>query len=467
MGVGGRIIAVAVLVAAVARAAWGGPGDLFEVDRRPVRRAVVTAGEAYDDGARAGSPMLDRLDGVLADLGAREIAVLRRAAEASGGVPEGSRRLGVVHLLGSVSTRRVELVCDPAGGLHARDLDDAELSPVDLDPARLGELMIGWGAPVPTALPADGAAAEPWPGRVILTDAVVTQRYTGRGKSRASAGLPAMRREVSDDRVLVRLPEGHDPAAPSGVVVWVSPVDDPWMPEVFGPALDELGLILVGAAGNGNQRPILDRLQVAIDALETVRRAHLVDDERVYATGMSGGGRCASILLGAFPEVFCGAVPIVGMNSWHVVRLDDDRMIPRQMATPRRDVERVLKTRRLRGITGSEDINAFEMRERTRMCAEDGLDYRLDDYEGMGHEMPTPERFAAALRWVDEPRRVAIAEGEAAARGLLGAHVERFGEGPPAGDEARASLVEVTRAGPWSGPARTAARWLGYDLPGG
>lgn len=462
-----RVLAwVAVAVSAVP--AWGGgPGDLFTVDGRVVRRGVVTAGDTFDEGMVTGSPMLDRLAGVEAELDPREIAKLRQACEAEGegGVPDGLRRIGVVHLIGAVGTRRVEVSYDPAGELHARDLDDESAEPVHLDPRLMGELMMGWLAPVPTGGKEREVAK--WPGRVVLTDAVVTQRYTGRGLSRASAGLAPMGRVLSDDRFVIKLPAGHDGSSPAGVLVWISPVEEPWMPKELEAAANELGLITVGALNNGNKRDIIDRLQVTFDSLETVRRNHFVDDDRVYLTGVSGGARCSSILVAVFPEVFCGAVPIVGLNSWHKVPLEENKYIPKQFARPRAEVERVLRTRRVRGITGSEDFNGQEMRLRTKMCVEDGLNYVLDDYEGMKHEMATAERFATALRWVDEPRREALAAGAKAAEEQLRAHVERFGEGPAADEEARASLVEVTKTGPWSEAAWRAAAWLGYERPDG
>lgn len=466
-------IALAALLAAAAACSSGlaprpdRPADLFKVDRRAPRSGIVTAADEINPDAATGSPMLDRLAGVLAELNARDIATLKRAAgavEDEDAATGELRRVGVLHLKGPASTSRVELGWSDAGDLIARSLDDPEHPPAQLDLRPMGLLMIEWGAPIPSEPPA--GELDKWPARVVLTDPVVTQRYVGPGRSRGSAGLPALERVLSDEHFDVRLPAGYDPATPAGVVVWISPRPETWMGQLdalFGPGLDEHGLILVAAANNGNTRPILDRLQVAMDALETVRRAHFVDDERVYVTGMSGGGRSSSILQCSFPEVFTGAIPIVGLNSWHVVRLPDDKYIPSQFAQARRERLALLKTRRICSITGEQDFNAFEMRERTRMFAEDGLDIRLDDYPDMGHDMPTPERFAAALNWVDEPLREARAAGARQAAILLDAYTDSHAPGPPADADARDALVAITRAGPWSEPAWTAARWLGHE----
>ncbi|MEQ8771067.1 MAG: PHB depolymerase family esterase [Phycisphaerales bacterium] len=449
------------------------PAGLFEADGRPAREAVVTAGDDLPADRPTDAPMLDALAGVLAELGPREIASLRKAADFFVGDPEmftGARRIGVIHLIGRTETNRTELAWLPDGSLVARSLDDAELEPALLNPRRLGELMLAWRVPIPTPLEGD---PERWPGRVILTDPVVTQRYLGPGRSRGSVGLPPMERDLRNERFHVRLPEGHDPTRPAGLLVWITPtMEHPWWHgangavATFGPIADELGLILIGAERNGNEREILDRLQVALDMVETVRRNHWIDDERVYATGMSGGGRCASILLCSFPDIFAGAVPIVGMNSWHVVELPDGKYIPKQLPMARRDRLALLQSRRMRGITGDEDFNAREMRERTRMFVEDGLQVVLDDYPGMGHAMPTPERFGDAMRWVDEPWRERRAANASLARSLLEAYRAEHGGGPPETPEAREALVVITRTGPWSDAAWQAAEWLGHDRPG-
>lgn len=456
---------------AAAEIALGGPSDLFEADGRPARSAVVTAGDELPVDRPDDAPMLDALSGILADLGVREISTLRKAAQRFEGEPEAladARRIGVIHLVGRTETNRTELAWMPDGSLVARSLDDPELEPASLNIRRMGELMLGWRVPIPRALTGE---VERWPGRVTLTDPVVTQRYLGPGRSRGAVGLPPMGRDLREERFHIRLPEGYDPSQPAGVLVWITPtMDHPWWHgdsgavATFGPIADELGLIIIGAERNGNEREILDRLQVALDMVETVRRNYWVDDERVYATGMSGGGRCSSILLCSFPDIFAGAVPIVGMNSWHVVEVAGGKYIPKQLPKARRDRLTLLKSRRMRGITGDEDFNAFEMRERTRMFAEDGLQVILDDYPGMGHTQPTSDRFATALYWVDQPSRDRQQTNASLAQSLLEGYRADHGDGEPASEEARDALILVTRTAPWSKAARQAAAWLGYDV---
>ena len=79
----------------------------------------------------------------------------------------------------------------------------------------------------------------------------------------------------------------------------------------------------------------------------------------------------------------------------------------------------------------------------------------------MAHTLPTPERFAEALGWVDEP--VALASGAAAAEAAeqLDAYLARFG-GLPATTEVQRRLLErITTTAPWSDPAWRACELLG------
>jgi hypothetical protein len=87
----------------------------------------------------------------------------------------------------------------------------------------------------------------------------------------------------------------------------------------------------------------------------------------------------------------------------------------------------------------------------------DGLTVRLDDFDGMGHEMATPERFADSLSWVDEPARTKREQAVArASEMMIGLRVAK-----PTDVEAiagqRAALAQVMQLAPFSEPAWEAA----------
>jgi dienelactone hydrolase len=263
-----------------------------------------------------------------------------------------------------------------------------------------------------------------------------------------------------DESFHVRVPTNHDRSRPAGVLVWISPTDDGRLPPVLERGVDELGLIAVGAEMAGNTRPLTDRLQLMLDAVETARRRFLIDEERVYVAGMSGGGRCAAMLQCALPEVFAGTVPIVGIDTYHHVPTGHgDARWAARFGKPPPPVFHLLKSRRIAPITGDLDFNDTETRARAGLLAEDGLTVRVEIVPGMGHTLPPPDTFARVLSWVDQPRRDALAAAEAEAARLLAA----VPSGPPTDHATHAALEAVAAAAPWSAPAWEAAERLGYS----
>jgi hypothetical protein len=92
----------------------------------------------------------------------------------------------------------------------------------------------------------------------------------------------------------------------------------------------------------------------------------------------------------------------------------------------------------------------------------DGLQVKLFEDPKMGHELPKPEQFLAALMWVDEPYRKVRDAEQAAAKKAMDACRGRFkGKMPDAAGER--VLWKVMEAGAWTEGAWEAAGILGLD----
>jgi poly(3-hydroxybutyrate) depolymerase len=205
---------------------------------------------------------------------------------------------------------------------------------------------------------------------------------------------------------------------------------------------------------------VVERMQLALDAAATAVSRYHVDPLRIYATGMSGGGRVSSMLWGTFPEVFRGAVPIVGINTYQNIPAGGGRAWRAGFSKPTGERWAMLRGHRLAAITGSRDGNQAHTLAAISLMKADGLAVKEYDYPDLAHEYPSPERFLAALRWVDEPARDRRASESAAAAALL----ETFKKSDTGRLDPRArrrALVEVTAAGPWSDAAWEAAELLG------
>src|SRR4051794_9575740 len=170
-------------------------------------------------------------------------------------------------------------------------------------------------AAAPASRPASAAASQPVTGAFTLqfTDrsplsAIKEQvgRFGWRmeqmrgPKDEADYELP---KETFD----VVVPDAYAPNDPGwGLLVWVSPGGRGSPPRAWLDALAKHKLIWIGAERSGNERAIWCRVGLAVDAVVNMQRRFRIDPSRVYVSGMSGGGRSASMIGLAYADVFAG-----------------------------------------------------------------------------------------------------------------------------------------------------------------
>ena len=260
-------------------------------------------------------------------------------------------------------------------------------------------------------------------------------------------------RDLAKERLHARLPAGYAPEHPAGLIVWIDASAEGRPPQPLFKALDQSGMICIGAAGAGNDRGVTDRLQLALDAAATAERRWHIDPERVYVAGISGGGKMASILGVCFPDVFDGAVAIVGLGSWETVPTGEGSKVwPAEFARPKGKAWEALKDRRVAVVTGDRDFNHRQITLTLDRVKTDRPEMKLYDIEGLGHEFPAPDRLAEVVGWIDERGAAAAKRREAdAARELAAA-----GDTPSAAD-----LLRIVERWPWTAAAWRAVKTLG------
>ena len=454
-----RFLLACFLLIVIASGESMGADDPFRVESKPPTGGLVTRSTGYPPDDFLGSEMLRTLTGVLGELETRDFVTLRRALGKPIEASTPGNPLGVIHMT-RVGSDPVSVVwsAHDDGRFSVRLLDDPDALSFELEPGVL-DSMIRLPDPDPQLPTGDEEndlrfeLASPYQASSITLD-------TKTRRARFRANYPDLTRELGNETMQVRFPRGFDPEKPSGILVWISPGEDGRPPRIFESVCDELGLICIGIDQNGNQRPLTDRLQIHLDSIETLGARYRIDRERVYLTGMSGGGRCSGILQCSFPEVFAGAVPIVGLDSYHNAPTGEGKKYwPARIGKPSPRWFKLLKDRRIAAITGSVDFNEPEMQIRRDLMTKDGLQVRLDIIEGMGHAMPTGEQFADALRWADEPRRDAIFENLNRAQDMLDAIQGSDPEDP----KIRENLIEITKIAPWTAPAWEAVQMLGFE----
>jgi len=117
----------------------------------------------------------------------------------------------------------------------------------------------------------------------------------------------------SEDNISWQLyvPDSYDAAHPAGVMVYVSPT-----PKGGPPRMDDKNLIWIGANDAGNRVAVGKRMLLAMLAPKILARDYALDPDRIYVAGFSGGGKTASRVAVARPEVFRGGIYIAGAEAW-------------------------------------------------------------------------------------------------------------------------------------------------------
>lgn len=206
--------------------------------------------------------------------------------------------------------------------------------------------------------------------------------------------------DLSTESFSVYVPSDYDPdGQPYGVIVWVSPFDNGSIPDGLRAAFDERHLIWIAANDAGNDRHIFPRAGLALDAAENIAHAYHVDRDRIFVSGLSGGGRMAAMLAVDYPDVFSGGFPIIGVTTYLDIRLESTPgLFVTRFPEPSRDMLRHARRQPLVILTGSGDFNREECRMTAAAYEREGFEHlHFIEIEGMGHEMPSPESFASGL----------------------------------------------------------------------
>ena len=445
--------------------------DPFRIEGKPPMSGYVTGSELAFERDLMGVEMIAELGGLIGEISPRSFSTLGRSlggASVEPGLLSDASQIAVLHLHRMVDRQDVHVVLE----IHQLVSDETGQS---LVLRSIGEQPKVWSISreafvklkinLPMAvLPGSSKARTPSGQLARPYVQSKTQLDLRTVRARIRRTYPKLTRELESELFRVRLPMGYNPEFPAGVLVWISPNNDGRIPRIFEPILDRLGLIALGVDNNSNKRSITDRLQCHLDSIETLASHYRIDRKRVYLTGMSGGGRCSGILQIAFPELFAGAVPIVGFDTYHNAKANSTGGFwAAGLGKPAGKWMKLLKTRRIAGITGSVDYNLPEMKVRKRLLKDDGIEIRLDVIEGMGHAMPKADEFADALDWVDGPRRSTMVADFKRAKEVFADYLAEYGQTAPTTPAARKALIRVIVLAPWTEPAIGAAKLLGYE----
>lgn len=465
---------------------------VFDLPRGLAVRATVTVSEKdveLEPGAMD-VPMVRTLRGVIGVLAPKELVELRKSQAAKADVKAGEAlaAFAVVHLHGAAGKdgkhdeKSVRILRRDDGEYVAEEIIDPNSKPAReprrqvLKPEVMGAIAWGWeqyrGSFESQVTSPDAkektapkhAFGEVFelekpltPGLFLMTARVLGDRLLAGGVTQ----LKPTARDLGASHVFCRLPKGYRSDRATGLVVWCDASPSGRPPSTFAEACDALGFIVVGAADAGNDRPSVERYQLAMDATATAMTRYLIDPDRVYVSGISGGGRISSTLAACFPDVFAGAAPVVGLACFENVPNGLGQFWPGGFRKPAPKFFDKLKANRIGVMTGEKDFNYPEITGAARIYQSAGCNLRVFSTPDMGHQMPTPAVMAEVLNWIDEPARTAKERADAAASEGWKAFSAKHPATGALDDSAKAELRRIMRDAAWSEPAWNAWQRLG------
>jgi hypothetical protein len=189
----------------------------------------------------------------------------------------------------------------------------------------------------------------------------------------------------------VYAPDSYNPAQPAGVLVYISPTQSGEIPGGWASVLDKHNVIWIGADKSGNAEPVSRRVLLAMLAPGALDTMYAIDTERVYVTGLSGGGKTASMVATDQAQLFKGAIYNCGVEVWDVD-------LPERI--------KLIRENHFVFVTGTYDQALEPTRRAYRAYKKAGVNNsKLVVVRNMTHRNPNSYVFEDALKFLDARRQ--------------------------------------------------------------
>jgi hypothetical protein len=215
--------------------------------------------------------------------------------------------------------------------------------------------------------------------------------------SRSGKSLQGQPLDLAKERFSLYVPR-KAPLQGYALLVFVSPYEDARIPSDWTSVLDRLAMIFVTAARSGNSANVFDRREpLALLGAVNVLSRYVIDPQRIYVAGFSGGSRVAERLAIGYPELFRGGLLLAGSDP------AGDARVP----LPPADIfARFQESGRLVYSSGSRDDYhlAEDVVSRKSMPTWCVFDIAGGSIAGLGHELPNGALIERLLDELDAPR---------------------------------------------------------------
>lgn len=199
--------------------------------------------------------------------------------------------------------------------------------------------------------------------------------------------------DIAAEEFDVHVPADYDGSLPYGLIVYTNSGKGGG-PGGYRELLTRHRLIWVGATNVPNERNVVPRWGLSLDAVWNMAKLYRIDPRRIYASGTSGGGRCASMVAPTYADVFAGAIYLIGCNP---------PIFPpeKQVGKPIRELA---LGNRYALMTGESDFNKPGTKSLFDSMRSQGFKHaEYFEQPGLAHSNPSAEWFEKALRFVDQP----------------------------------------------------------------
>jgi predicted esterase len=191
-------------------------------------------------------------------------------------------------------------------------------------------------------------------------------------------------KEITWDAVV---PKTYSPDRPPGLIIFISYTSNGLPPERWHRELEQKNLIWVAARESGNTQTNGTRKAYALLGKLLAERDFEIDPSRIYLSGMSGGGRLASLVMAEVPKLFDGAIYFSGVNFLEEAP----------------ELYEALRGTRFVFVTGTRDYNLTDTRKVYRRYRDVGLDHSLlIVVPEMEHVLPPTRTFRSAITFLDK-----------------------------------------------------------------
>ncbi|MDA3934885.1 MAG: hypothetical protein PF630_11250 [Gammaproteobacteria bacterium] len=203
----------------------------------------------------------------------------------------------------------------------------------------------------------------------------------------------------------VIVPANYSKMLPYGILVFINSRDSGMLFRQYHPLLEKHRLIAIGADHSGNTHATIIRHVYAVAAACLLLELYNIDKDRIYITGVSGGGRVTSQVMLMNADLFTGGIPIIGSNPYRDLPIAGNRYVPGFWRRPdQRILNHARRNSRYAFMTGSKDYN----RAVTKRIYEEYRKRRFRyvsyfEEPGYGHTVPSAGWFERAIMFLDKP----------------------------------------------------------------